>query len=1220
LDPPCEQLNTQVLDITYRVEYEEAALSDTHMSSLSRQSWLGNWLGYWAGSDYGISYFGGIGANWHKPPAKQVGRVADHLGTDIIDDTDYAGAWLDRVDHTRNAMVMDTVLSQTDWGGRIFGCMLYGMTENASPNTTDYLTRSCFVPPLPPDFVNSPVQPVHIHAATATQPFLDVNHLATGTGLLTLNGDGWTDPDYPKYQRYDIYNTGDVGVSTYAFRQRNTVGFSSGTSYSSREDNLGFRHDHKERNDFPTIIGGHGMSTNDDRKMSKFDGRTVICRDTTGITVVDIINGMHNNFDTTTTPPIGGVSVIQTAVDDNKNLWVANGAAGLYKIVDPLGTPTITQMTNVTNGIPIGGETLCMGVAVGAGNTVWALFDGGLSSSSDGGTSWTNYDPGSGHPFSYTNITNDNWHRVVGIVVDVESPVQQMAIVHTFYNVSGWWENHIAWWSTEDTALPGPAIPIYRYYSSAHREGSDMLELACSYTGGMWTWARDYYTNDIYDTETTTILLVYGTTENNQTFGPNTTVSRTTSGLPMIAYDYYGAPYAAASGLIDNVPAMYSIDMKMYNALHGSTDTSSQQASFAMVDADGVGKGLWLRQPNNYDARPMTIRNICPATGLDTLNTRYSPFEEFVWDKYQWNGSDWIKGYHADAVDTSGNLNHATRHNFDVEDYSFTGRSMIDVTPSFATSTFAGTGTLAFTLAPIAKLSASQLLASAQEPHSVVFEINNDGGTNRLMLFWDNDTGNLSLEDGGASVTFPTPVDGGTYRVIVAFDATSAYLYIDGTLVATLTLTATLDFSNPSSTLVAHVGARTHARAFVNNLYNVSNFFRGTMNNVQMWNIAWDQTDVTNDMVDISGVIASKPGANLISRYELTQSLSGLETKPTHVASEATIDGLTNNFTDGATAPAFVAGEYYTVGVVDGLQKDNATTITMRSSIYLASQSDPTFSSFSAHDDTNIVPGVSGTTTERVVFTSYYESSILTQPGEITSDNVSNNGNYGGQSMQTTYGDCSLSFKVNMANMNAAMGFDSIRNTSESSYDPESSVGFKHYFRFYTNGQVSVGYEGNIQASNLTTHAMGDEFRLVRVGSTVTFQKVISGVPTDLYTSGTASSGLLYAQAGVQNPASGFHDILWTYEKDAQVMSCGDSVGGTGAFADDFLAADYPLTLFADGVPLTVVNNIIATANMSEPAAGIVNFNRTSGMLKFNSAQIGAAITGTVVMVTDLPK
>lgn len=1200
LDPPCEQTSSQVLDITYRVQYQESSDPGT-VSSRAKSVVDQLIVDYKYNTTNPIPYMQTTPAmafaSFHKPPVKQYQTFA----------TDYdqviGATSSDAVYETRMERInVTSAMVQADHVGVVFGSFIYGEREATGSSGTEqkFGTSTC-MSANSPTFTNAPIQPTHNHGILATAPFLDVNNLATGTGTTTLDGTNWNDSDYPKYLRMDITNTGDVGTARYSLRYRNNVGF-SGNGYYGRNATISFIKAHVADGSYPTIPNGHGLGLPANQRRVLYDGRTLVNVSDVGITIVDIIDGNYVNFDATTTPALPVTKITgKVKVDLAKNVWVADLNSGLYKITDAFGTPTITHFNNASHGIPVGGDVACYAIDVGLGGVVWAVFDGGLCKTTDGGTTWEVYDENSTHPFSYVGISDDNWSTVIGLVVDPEAPNFDMAIVRAGTYITS--NQQAIWWSDVDPT------------SLATSAGGDHTLIACSRSGGLWHWVTSSTGSDDEYGSSYEYRMRYGTTDWNiyrlydVTYGSAFHRSRRSQTLMM--YDYYGSPYVMAGYTYTSSGVsrgMFSVDQKVHDIVHywsNSSTADDRQFSINFDDGTGVGKGMFMFDDNYYENRSHEIRNFTPQS-CDTLNSRYSPFEDFVWDKYQWNGTTWEKGYHKEAIDTSGNANDGIRHNFDVEDYTFTGRSMIDVGSTFTTNNFASVGTFAFLLTPDDKLSGTRYVRSKQEQQSVVFEVND--GTNRLMLYWDNGSGSVVMQDQTASLTVQvTPAIANDYRCVVTLGATTAILYIDGVLAGTLTLGAAVDLSNAQSNIYAHVGARTHAHEY-NGRYNVGNFYRGTMRNVQMWNVEWDQTDVTNDFGNVLGVITSKSAANLMARYELTQSLIGLETKTTHVTDDQMIDGITNGFTDGATSPAFVEGEYYTTGIVDGFLKDNAMTITHTGRIHTTSDLISGYSTIANTDGTNVVPSTSGVVTEPATFRGYSSSYTSTRPGHIAAG-TQTSGNYGGTTTQSSSGDISIDFTpIRDGMVDCWIGFTA---TATFSTNQHYASNLQYGFRCNADGGVTFCQSG-AYTDNITTYAGGDVFRLQRVGNSITLHRVVDGVPSLIHTATTTSTSTFTVLAAVGKHMSGFCDILMTYVRPALTMSFGNLGGATGIHAYRVLGFTGPVEIFAGGVGLDVVLNTTPVAFLAEPAPGTVYVDYFSGLVSFNVADVGAAITGSI--------
>lgn len=1187
LTPACTQLDNEILDVTYRIQIID--VNNPTVGKLYVKGMINRWLNVNNQTNGGWAFPNYMYQNWHQVPNVQYNHIRSQ-GANYLPITQTLATNRD-VQRLRRVSFTSALL-QADDVGKVFGSILFGDNANDGSNPAYIKSMTHILPAKTPEFTNAPVQPLHNHSITANAPFLDVNNLATGAGSLSMNGDSWTNPDYPKYTAIDIASDGDVGVSRYTFRQRSFTGFSGNSYYSDANAFLGFKYDRYPTEGNPTILGAHGLKTTDDLNQSVWDGRTILNSDATGITLIDIINGDYVIFDSTTVPALNVTNISQIAVDDNKTIWVADRSSGLYSISDPYGTPVITKMSSGVHGIPVGGDTNCYCVTVGSSNTIWAMFNGGLGSSTDNGTSWTIYDEVSAHPLIQAGLTDGNWGTSSKIQIDKESTNHQIGIAYT---VGG--NEQLIWWSLDDTVITGPL-------------GNQAERLKCSLTGGLWVWDAS---NSTGENSVHTHRLTYGTTASTYFGAADYTISNL-RGLPVMAYDYYDSPhYFAASNTLfnnGNATTMCTADRKFVSQMRnfgtGATN-SSRQMQLNMGEGNSLGKGLYINRSNIHNSVSPSVTNICPQLNPGPYNLRHSAYSEMVWDNYKWNGVSWELNYHVDAIDTSGNSNDAVRHNFDVEDYKFTGRSIIDVTPTFSTGTFSNVGTFVFSLTPDAKLSAARTTDSAQEQHSTIFEFN-DGAGNRLKLAWDNGSGNIYLYDETVSqLIVSKPADAVTYRIVVALNVIDSKVYIDGTLIAVLTLGAAIDLSNTLSNMKSYIGARTHAYAY-NKKFNVGDFYRGDMTNIQLWNTEWDQTDVTNDMLDITSVIVSKPAINLISRYELTQSLVGLETKATHLTDDALLDGVTLSFTDGTSSPAFVENEYYTVGLVDGFLKDNAMSITYNGYLYLGSNVESNYSTITNGEDTNLVIGNTTVVTEAALYYGYSQDTLFTIPGEMAAN--SSSGSIGAKSIQSSIGDITVEFSLNHNKINNAIaGFmDPVQTQFYSNY-------FKHHLRFYNTGLVDVWHTTTLQSGSVTTYTLDDVFKIERVGTTVKFYK--NNIL--FYTSGTGSTGILSVGMSAPGYSFGYNNVNITYTRAANFMIFGDAVGETGSYHPNYLGISGPTELFANGTPLDVQYSSTAYNLMSLPAPGTVYVNGYNGMILFNDAEIGTTITGTTNIITDLP-
>ncbi len=79
--------------------------------------------------------------------------------------------------------------------------------------------------------------------------------------------------------------------------------------------------------------------------------------DATGITIRGLNDSLCVTFDATTTPILSVTGINQVTVDDAGNIWIACSNTGLHRLSDPLGSPTVSTMSNAANSIPAAGDT-----------------------------------------------------------------------------------------------------------------------------------------------------------------------------------------------------------------------------------------------------------------------------------------------------------------------------------------------------------------------------------------------------------------------------------------------------------------------------------------------------------------------------------------------------------------------------------------------------------------------------------------------------------------------------------------------------------------------------------------------------------------------------------------------------------------------------------------------------------------------------------------------
>ena len=452
------------------------------------------------------------------------------------------------------------------------------------------------------NIITSPIQPIHNHGPTAFTPFIDVNELADSAGVPIANGTTWTDPDFPKFYRFDYHTSGDVGTGTYTFRVRDTIGFIDrwdsasprlGTYlpnarwdpyiYRSVDNGLKQVRDVTASamsttippagNNFTTILYGH-HGTYD--RTEEYDLYHTIFVDDTGITLLHNWSHDYYNFDINSTPSLNVSDIRQVAASSNGEIWIAEGSAGggIYVIHDPTGTsPTITKQST---GLPSSGDIACYGIQVHNDGEVFAMINGGLYRSSAEATmdrTWssTSFD----FVGADANTASGAWSATVGLVLDPEHVNYHLLIRTNTLITSGAGERRETWWRDDadnPSGIRGPILQPHRPNLTGGNAPENHVTfnlnlyhhqyVRVSRTGGFWVSSdggNEDSGQDPYETQTL-YRLTYGSADkfaidsdvpNESTY--NSSLEHKYPDRVSFIYDNYNVPYVIGNGL-SNTP------------------------------------------------------------------------------------------------------------------------------------------------------------------------------------------------------------------------------------------------------------------------------------------------------------------------------------------------------------------------------------------------------------------------------------------------------------------------------------------------------------------------------------------------------------------------------------------------------------------------------------------------------------------------------------------
>lgn len=650
LNTPCIQASTELLDVTYRVQWIPDTASTIGASFHPYDVYLNAYYLSYGGTStrptnlyanalpvaytpsdgkYRNIIFDYYGNNHsHKPIVTSLPGVTTTTPT-LAADTNLSAAPIS----SPARGVMTNVCGTDAAIGMLFGAEMYGLSNNRMLSWKNVTSHT-----------GSPVQPIHSHAAatfnTNATPFLDATP-ATGTGKLA-GGGTWTNPDLPEHYMVKITNTGDVGVATYQFWKRNMLGY-VGTSFVplctpylplSTAINLDLA------NPYTNTITSHGLYVRpvvqpytaglSRVRICKLSKRYVVTADDAGVTIFDTSNSGVTNLNASSSPTLPVTAVKQVSADPTTGtIWVACANTGLWKVTN-LGA-TVTHINVAGNGVP---SDTCYAVDVGVGSKVWAVFNGGLSASSDGGTSWTTYNPGSAPTFSIAGITDDNWHTVNYMKVDRDHADNRMIFVRD-PDTSVLQTLGLVWWSLATPTAVGVTLTTNDNNNRAHSQGVQVSD-----TGGLWVIGSNYTASLrvrrlTYGSPTLTDIGSSYSYSNCPTFW---FINGSSPSDPWVAFPtaYSGSAvvsvYDSAGTLVTTVtvsdpPGTTGYYNMFYTAL---------SRAYLLYLGDGVVF------THGYKATSgSTFCTHVLGTVVDTANTYVGPVNHIIWSKYGWNGSNW---------------------------------------------------------------------------------------------------------------------------------------------------------------------------------------------------------------------------------------------------------------------------------------------------------------------------------------------------------------------------------------------------------------------------------------------------------------------------------------------------------------------------------------------------------------------------------------------------
>ena len=991
-----------------------------------------------------------------------------------------------KVDYLKRTFTHSSAIG--DNVGRLFGS--FGFFDDDFGSSNQY---SVYAKTLPTDFPNK-IQPLHNHSSINTVPFQDTNNLANKNGIVqvTEGTGGWTNPNYPQHFLFDITKSGDVGTSRYTFSKRYTFGY-NGNSWegvSARDRSSG---NHFNDSENKSYYQSFNRNTDGDMSSELIEEYTMPGYFVTwgwksaGITIINKLNGANEaTFDHETTPSLDSTSgtpeVNQVAVEEDGTIWVADRINGLHKITFPLSSPNITTYTANTiyggtppgpnySGSPYdGNDSAVYAVEIGYNGRIWCVIDGALSFTDNGGSSWASYDSTTTPSITEGNL-DGAFSSITSMKVDREANNHEMVLLSDDFtgdlsldvNMKLWW------WRNESN---GETIYMTRkIMETANKLGfyNSYASIFVSRHGGTWAYSS---TGDNTQAHR---LSSWGQLKGTALTGNDSGTYHIHKA--QFFYDNNNTPYLSGNS--------FRSGSTVYHGLYHGTQVINLSSSMVRNNLGYIRTGSNLMNiessTNVYNLFGYNYV-ITPYDSDGYNNSRYipnTPFSEIVWDTYRWDSSSspqqWRKNWNSPAIDSASfGPYDGIRKGFETENPEFVGVSSIDASEVLSTNPLTNDVTFVMTVKGLAKDTSNTDGRPIQTADRTLIGMG-ASRRNNFTLFWDYN-GNIRIEEELLTVTtsdlttVPTNFTGllsEVHRIVLVVSYTGSPLhreysvYLDGSQIGSTMSGVSTNSTDLSIFEDLIIGGTSNLRE-----HGLAQQFAGYLEDVQVWDVAFTGTDVTNDYNawnTASKVPTLTPPAGspqtLLVNYLLTESLLDTETKATHSVADDLIQNLQITFADNTDAPSFQAGDFYTCGVYDGILKDNVTDWSQRFNLYIMPV-DLNHSDFTNASGTNIVPGTTEIHTEPLVFVN--NSNLKSYNGNVAAWNSTSPdfNNYGGRSFQhfLSSTDGYIQWKMASPLSNSAMG---LCDSSTGSFVYNNSA-LKYAVRFEAGSNVDYTIIGDV--------------------------------------------------------------------------------------------------------------------------------------------------------------
>ena len=670
---PCPQADTEVLDLFYRVVLDDAIVPGPNVFDWVHE----DYNQYWWFSDITPTNGGGVdnypvSITWLWSPNVGPNRTLDGISENDQSTT----VSNDVVDMVKT---LSTSFDLADNPGAMLGAAQLGR-DIGGPMSVIKLLR-------PGD---TPIQSVFGKDANSVIPFIDSLNAASGSGTLTPEGSSWSNPDLPHHYRVNITNTGDIGTAEYQIQRRRTVGYlgnnwrssfarlvSCRAQYGFSQTSAGAESENPTKG---TEGLQHGQSTLDSANVgfaqflstgyseyglypylgTDSDAFEFITMDSTGLTVVDFAKDTYFNIDADSAIALPVTGVKQVSHESDGTIWVACSDTGLYRVErSSIGGP-VSSVTKMTVSGVTDTNAYCVRVSP-RNDDIWAMFEGGLAQSTDGGSSWTVYNEASDPQFlvtGYTGTGGTAWDLFTSIHIDPVSTEDRL-VIGTPITPSTSGRGRITFWSRAGSSPTSDAL-----ISNNNASGEAIGNYLTGARFGHFSTDGRFYAKD---SSKGTALAIFewmnatGTslTANTPSTDHGMVVVKNQSGDDLIVgvETVGGEEHHVARNFSQLGTTSFELDLGGYPPVvddRGFTSLLSIESPVTYL-----GKGIYLcysDQGVDNNASNSFRRSVQYMLNMfgGSAEPLAGDFQFDVWESYGWDGSSWVLG------NPNSRLTHAT--------------------------------------------------------------------------------------------------------------------------------------------------------------------------------------------------------------------------------------------------------------------------------------------------------------------------------------------------------------------------------------------------------------------------------------------------------------------------------------------------------------------------------------------------------------------------------